>query len=491
MRSVSGLRGRNGESGVVAIVVAIMLVVLMAAVALAVDVGGMYLKRRELVNGADAAALSAARTCARGTDTRFPTGPEAAADYQIQQNQAILASETTLPNITDITQCGTQYGHVSVRYTSQQALHFAPVLGFNYQTPVTTAATASWGLGSVNSVPLILSQQLYGTCPKPPPTGTAAEWNAVPSGQCGIWYDNDTLNNGNFGFLTLDPAGWNVPGGDVTNDCSGSNPGSSTLGDWISGKVQTAVTLNWLDPTYVCSTGGLKGNSNPWVELQKLVGQVRDFPITWEGPQSPGYGAPAQGYVLHSSSILKYDVIGFAAMQINGVYTVQDAGGSSSTTQQPWTDYAYNAAGITLNSQLDSGSVVTYVWNGHTTNGQNPQPIPNTTCTFTTNQPKAAGTFAWSAFSPNGGGCPGNNDAVDAIVSVTITHPVTTTTYGPCGPPPPGSNGNGNSSTRCVVLTWKGSTLTNDYSQPLDNITVVRLCDFTLGNCLDQNPHHP
>jgi hypothetical protein len=36
-----------------------------------------------------------------------------------------------------------------------------------------------------------------------------------------------------------------------------------------------------------------------------------------------------------------------------------------------------------------------------------------------------------------------------------------------------------------------GSTLTGDYSQPQDNITVVRLCDYTLGNCLDQNPHHP
>jgi Flp pilus assembly protein TadG len=489
MRSVSRRPSGRGEQGAVAIIVAIMLVVLMGAVALAVDVGGLYLKRRELVNGADAAALSAARTCARGpgNDPRF-LWPEDAADYQIQQNQAILASETTGPNITDISSCGTQYGHVSVQYTSQQALHFAPVLGFHYETPVTTAATASWGLGSVNSVPLILSQQLYSTCPKPPPTGTSAEWNA--KGECGVWYDNDTLSNGNFGFLTLDPQGWNVSGADDPNDCSGSNPGSSKLGDWISGKVQTAVTLNWYDPTYVCSTGGLKGNSNPWVELQKLVGKVRDFPITWEGPQAPVPEAPAQGYVLHSGAILKYDVIGFAAMQIKGVFTPQDAGGTTTTTQQPWSDsnYTFNKDGITLSAVLPSGSVVTYTWVGH----QGTKPQTTKTCSFTTNADKATGPYTWQAFGGSGSDCPGTNDTVDQPPNpIAITYPVTTTTYGPCGPPPPGATGSGNSSTRCVVLQWMGSTLTGDYSQPQDNITVVRLCDYTLGNCLDQNPHHP
>lgn len=489
MRGLSRPRAEGAEHGAIAIVVAIMLVVLLAAVALAVDVGAMYLKRRGLVNGADAAALSAARTCARGAgnDPRF-LWPEEAADYQVQQNQAILPSETTGTNITDMPQCGTQYGHVSVRYTSQQALYFAPVLGFNYQTPVTTEATASWGLGSVNSVPLILSQQLYGTCPKPPPTGTAAEWNAA--GQCGVWYDNDTLNNGNFGFLTLEPQGWNVSGADDPNDCSGSNPGSSKLGDWISGKVQTSVTLNWLDPTYVCSTGGLKGNSNPWVELQKLTGKVRDFPITWEGPQSPGFGAPPQGYVLHSGSILKYDVIGFAAMRIVAVVTPQDAAGTPTTTQQPWSSYTYNKDGITLTATLPSGSVVTYTWVGHRTTGQQAQ--SGGTCSFTTNADKAVGTYTWQAFGGNGNSCPSSNDVVDQAPNpIQITYPVTTTTYGPCGPPPSGANGNGNSSTRCVVLQWMGSTLTSDYSQSKDNITVIRLCDLTLGNCLDQNPNRP
>jgi hypothetical protein len=495
---------RGREEGAVAIMIALLLVVFLAAVALAVDVGGLYLRRRALVNGADAAALSAARTCARGGyDTghvqpgnavKFFATPEEAADYQVQQNSPITGPEVAGTNITAMPpQCGLQYGHVSVQYTSQQSLYFAPVIGFNNSSPVTTAATASWGLGSVNSVPLILSKQLYGTCPAPPPTGTAADWTNVPGQQCGIWYDNDTLNNGNFGFLTLDPAGWNTPPGDVPSDCQGSTPGSSTLGDWISGKVPTSVTLNWLDPTYVCNATGLKGNSNPWVALQQLANQgaIRDFPITWEGPGSPGFGAPPQGYVLHSGTILKYDVIGFAALKIDGVYTVQQAQGTVSTTQEPWNDYTFDDQGITLTSTLPAGSMGTYVWSGHQTTGQGGAIGPNT-CSFTTGADKPAGPYTWKQFSGNAGGqCPGSNEAVDTVSSVTVTYPVTTTTYGPCGPPPPGSSGNGNSSARCVVVEWRGSTLTDDYSQPKDNITVVRLCDYALGNCLDQNPNHP
>ena len=65
---------RRDDEGAIAIVVAVCLIVMMAAAALTVDVGGLYLRRRSLVNGADSAALSAARTCARGGhDDRFAT----------------------------------------------------------------------------------------------------------------------------------------------------------------------------------------------------------------------------------------------------------------------------------------------------------------------------------------------------------------------------------------------------------------------------------
>src|SRR4029453_9419562 len=132
---VRGLTRRHpsDEYGVVAVIVALMLLLFMLCVALAVQVGGLYLRRRELVNGSDAAALSAARTCARGgSDDRF-AGPEDAADYQVQQNAEITSFEVAGTNITSITfPCGEQWGHVTVRYTSEQSLFFAPVVGFEH-----------------------------------------------------------------------------------------------------------------------------------------------------------------------------------------------------------------------------------------------------------------------------------------------------------------------------------------------------------------------
>ncbi len=135
---------------------------------------------------------------------------------------------------------------------------------------------------------------------------------------------------------------------------------------------------------------------------------------------------------------------------------------------------------------------MTYTWSGHKTTGQ--KPVSGGTCTFTTSQIKPTGFIAWKDFGGTGSQCPSGSDVLDGPApqpsQVLITIPVTTTTYGPCGPVPPGATGNGNSSTRCVIVEWKGSTVTDDYPQDkLDNIRVIRLCDPTLRNCLDQRPN--
>ena len=70
------------EDGAVAVITAIVLVVLMAAVALTVDVGGLLLRRRAMVNGADAAALAAAQSCADAS----LGDPESAADDYAAKN---------------------------------------------------------------------------------------------------------------------------------------------------------------------------------------------------------------------------------------------------------------------------------------------------------------------------------------------------------------------------------------------------------------------
>jgi Flp pilus assembly protein TadG len=470
---------RRREEGAVAVIVAIVLLVFVAAVAIAVDVGGLMLHRRGLVNSSDAAALSAARTCARGGFDDHGT-TEDAADTAAMANSLITDAEARpMTNIMASlsTTCGETSGHVTVGYTSQQALFFAPAIGFNSESPVHTEATASWGLGSNNPVPLVVSGQLASSCPQPPPAGT----NTVGQAPCGRWYDNDDLNNGNFGFLSLKPEGWDVPADD---NCSGATGGSSEIGDWVSGQEPVSVSLNWTEPTYVCNIGGFKGQSHPWDELETLArtGEVRDFPITWEGPGSPGFGAPPQGSLPTGGKIEKYDVIGFAALRILDVLSTRDAGPTTTTTQQPFTDYTYTNLGITFGTPLPSGAVVTYTWLGKKSNGN---PTGGTCGPFTTNTAFAPGLppHTWQSLGGNGGGCPGNNEVLNLgqPSSVSITVPVTTTTPGPCGPVP------NDSSAKCVITQWLGSTLTDDYpTDDLDNIRVVRLCDLAEGTCLDQ-----
>jgi Flp pilus assembly protein TadG len=451
-------RGRLTEqAGAVAILVAILLVVLLAAVAMSVDAGGLYLRRRALVNGSDSAALAAARTCARVIPGPAPFDtPESSADYEVQANSPITADEVSGANITAITQCATRSGHVSVQYTSQQGLYFAPVLGFNRESPVTTTATASWGLGSNNPVPIVLSSLLgTGACPVPP--------SGKPSiGQtCSFWYDNDSLGGGNFAFLSLDPSEWNVAPGAGCNQSGGAN----TLTDWISGARPASVSINWTDPTYVCSDSGLKGvgsGSQVWSALKALQGSTRDFPINWEGPGSPMAGAPPQGTIWANNTIDKYDIIGFAALMIVDVINPQQAGGQAAQdaicSGKPNADVA---AGF-------------YDWVALGTLLCSPSKVP----------PRVP-VDAISAVNVPGGINPTTSGITLSTPLLKNTQASFTwhfdATYGPCGPPPPNNN-----SAKCVITSWQGSTLTDDYQGSIDNIRVVRLCDRSYGTCLDQ-----
>lgn len=66
----------SDEDGAIAVVVALVSLVLFAFVAIAVDAGQLYQERRELQNGADAAALAAAYDCAKGVIECSLTGLE-------------------------------------------------------------------------------------------------------------------------------------------------------------------------------------------------------------------------------------------------------------------------------------------------------------------------------------------------------------------------------------------------------------------------------
>jgi Flp pilus assembly protein TadG len=154
----------DDERGAVAILAALLLVVLLTMVALTVDVGGMMLRRREMVNGADASALAAALTYIKNGSM---TGVQGAADQQFRANSpgSVNNNPGGIVSTVVLEPGSTRYeGSITVRYRTLQPMNFAPVFGFDQTAPVVTTATASWTGGEV-SFPEIQIPVGYGSKP--------------------------------------------------------------------------------------------------------------------------------------------------------------------------------------------------------------------------------------------------------------------------------------------------------------------------------------
>ncbi len=108
------------------------LIAIMGMLVLTVDVGGLLLKRRAMVNASDAAALAAAQSCA---DTGDSFAPESRADIYASANVDGLLAENG--GITEIVGCDTGRGHVTVEYSHPQSLFFAGIFGFGDHGSVT------------------------------------------------------------------------------------------------------------------------------------------------------------------------------------------------------------------------------------------------------------------------------------------------------------------------------------------------------------------
>jgi Flp pilus assembly protein TadG len=293
------------ERGAVAILVAIVLVAIVAMVVLTVDVGGLLLKRRQMVNGADAAALAAAQSCATVADR---TDPETEADTNATLNVPLLT--TTDGGITDSVGCDTSaMGHVTVSYSTQQPFYFAPALGFGSSGTVNATATAVWGPagGAGAPMPVVLNLgTLQGPCPIPLPD---SQIGAV----CYLWYDNNRFTPSNFGFMSLSQ--WNVTS---SFGCDHAG-GASDLQSWIGGWTGPMLTLKYPDPTYVCSlTGGI---NSTWSQAMGTIAsdpdplhRIKFFPINDD-----------QGQIMQGPQIDKFDIIGFAALSVDGVWKANKA----------------------------------------------------------------------------------------------------------------------------------------------------------------------
>ena len=452
--------GPDGERGATVVIIALALVAMFGMVVLVVDVGGLLWKRRELVNGSDAAALSAASTCALPL-TVDPKTAEQAADALAGENVTGLDPTIATNATTTAGTCHTtKSGGVKVVYSQNQHLFFAPVLGFPNQNNVTTKAYAVWGpAGAASPLPIVIyTTSFQGGCD--------VSANLPPGTECWMWYDNDRFTNSAFGFLNLNPVdpqqGW-----DVLKDDQCPNVGSSDRSDWINQAGSSAdLPVHYPNgPTYVCRVSGL--SSSDWGTLRSRVGDTVTFPMDDCTQNVDQNGNPVGCF----GNADKYDIIGFIDFELQAVLDQANGangwGGISTTTCQVNNfdvvqNQTYSLVGLgggSCPSSTQAAAIIdesTLTVDGKTTSDPTRQytydpATKSITWTGPTSPPRIKIQFDWSL-------------------------------AGRCGTPP------GNASAVCILVKTVevrvGGSSPCPTCSPLSNIRAVKLCDPSVaGSC--------
>jgi Flp pilus assembly protein TadG len=486
MRKLIRRRLHGDESGVTLVIVTLCLVALFGMLVLVVDVGGLLLNRREMVNASDAGALSAAKSCILPAAKDQYVTPEEASDALAIDNSVRATQNAGTTNIIQISGCDTKgNGYVTVRYSAPDHLFFAPVLGAGSNGQVTTQATAIFGpSGRAAPVPIVLYEQSFNTCRLNQQVDTTAT--------CYVWEDNNNTNGAQsaFGLLDLRTDNPSKYGWDSTPGADCAAPGASTVSGWIQNYANSNLPdmpLNYPAATYVCNISGMQQSS--WAELEKLKGQELVFPINRCDPVLPGnqfgqIAGSAQSWneVACPDTPTQFDIIGFAAMILVEVYDPNAAVGASGTCesdqqilQGAQNIVTFNVAGLTANGgkscptqvpdQFLSGPTMTKVQN----NGPGPQPVacpsvPAAGCDYA----YANGIISWSRPGPA-------QEGQDFRIAFDWRN------AGPCGIPP------GNNSGHCLVLqpveVRIGGSGTGNGS-PNSNVRSYRLCEPSVpGSC--------
>jgi hypothetical protein len=231
------MRGRRidpgGEDGAVLAFVVLAMFLLIAIVALSVDFGVMYARRRAMVNTNDAAALAYAESCALGSGQ---------ADAEAKALNLAKANDNEASQLSPFVLTGTckGAGTVTVHYGVDQKLIFAPAIGIKSQQ-ISTKAKAVWGAvgGGTGIVPFMLSVQL---------TNCDIPYGVSNGDHCYFWFNNQDVGNAQWAELNLNNWG-------VAANASCSSAGTSSTLAWINGAAPL-LTLNYPAPTYVCRDTG-------------------------------------------------------------------------------------------------------------------------------------------------------------------------------------------------------------------------------------------
>lgn len=268
-------RRADTERGAVAVTVALFMVALIAFGALAVDVTALWSDRKQLQNGADAAALAIAQACANDlTSADCTSGATALADSLVKSN---VFDGTGVGTVTAIVRDWP--GQVTVLATAHEASFLAGVMGQN-ATTVTAKATAAWkGSPTADStLPLIL-----GNCYLSEATKTDALGNQV------VTYK--LLSSGNGGNSSN------------ANPCSGNQKNPPGGFGWL---VDPSDKNNCLVPTEVGQwADGQTGKPAKCGDVAALL-----------GGQGSKVILPLYDYSSGQGSSGEYLVIGYVALQL-------------------------------------------------------------------------------------------------------------------------------------------------------------------------------
>ena len=242
MRSLIRSRIRRDDSGAVLVVVAVMMVALLGMGALVIDVGQLYVERRELQNGADAAALAVAQDCADGDCDEMPIAQTYANDNAKDGKAGVdEVCGSVSSGLTD-TDCDDPPAHdpdfpnwVKVDTVTpdddQVDFVFAPILGHDTGTSGADAVAAWGSMGKATTLPLTFSKCEYNELGGNVQTGT------FPHGLNYIYF-HDTSDAGT---CKAGPSGADLPGGFGWLAPSGTCGVEVTADGWVNDKTGNGV----------------------------------------------------------------------------------------------------------------------------------------------------------------------------------------------------------------------------------------------------------
>jgi Flp pilus assembly protein TadG len=321
-------RLRDEEHGAVLVIVAVTLICLIGMLVLTFDLGRGVAIKRNMVNGADAAALAAAREC--GMAHGEAAAKQAATNLLVDNNGA--ATVTRFQIDPGPAQCSGApnpnpdgKNEVTVTARVPQDYFFAPIFGINNGT-VVASATAEWTTGVKNPAPLKLDMLQVQDCTGHQPGYTGPE--------CYFTFEKPKTGSQR-GWLDF-PQGWPVQGQDSNPmDCSSQAGGVNELRNYIKqmglqGSSGWRPAL-WGPPggppaTYVCAAGGVPNELVQAMQAWLLqVAQMDPKPVVFF-PEAAcdGSAMPCFPWVT-TPGHEAYPIIDFVGMRVVNAWSGQQA----------------------------------------------------------------------------------------------------------------------------------------------------------------------